>query len=69
MNTFLFVMFYLIPAILCWVSIYYYAKTLDKGDSLGEILFSILIVCSLIPGVNIIYAFIVSAIFILRKWK
>lgn len=69
MNTLLFVMFYLIPAIICWVSIYYYTKTLEKNDNVGKLLLSILIACSLLIGVNVIYAFIVSGIFILRKWN
>lgn len=67
MNTLIFIMFYLIPALICWISIYYYAKNLEKDDRFGEMLYAILIACSLIPILNLLYAFIVSGIFILRK--
>lgn len=69
MNTLLITMFYLIPAIICWISIYYYAKSIDKGDKLGETIFAILLICSILPVFNLLYAFIVSLIFILRKSK
>lgn len=70
MNTFLVIMFYVIPLLITWTFIYNYGKTIeDKHDTFGITLYSIFIVLSLIPVINIIFAAIVSGIFILQKSK
>ena len=70
MALFLTTMLYIIPIIICWIFIYTFTQ--DEGrrnEQVDKIIFAIFLTLSIIPVINIIFAFIISVKFIMSKPK
>lgn len=70
MTLFLTILFYIIPILICWVFIYNFARDNDEGRTdFDRILFTVFLILSILPILNVIFAFIISVIFIIRNPK
>ena len=68
MTLFLTTMFYIIPIIICWIFIYTFTQNEGRrNEQVDKILFAIFLTLSIIPIINIIFAFIISVMFIMKK--
>lgn len=70
MSLILTTLFYLMPIIICWIFIYNFTKDEgNKNEQVDKILFTIFLIISVIPILNLIFAFIISIIFVTKKPK